>query len=102
MLPRDGTMVQKPSAVTHQGFAFAILAVIFAACAFAPTLLLFGGAALVAMLVAGYFVFQALDGNADTLTLVWVGIFPLGYYFLSIPREKPIVTLDRVAVSMMA
>jgi O-antigen ligase len=36
------------------------------------------------------------SGKVEPIILTWVLIFPLGYYFLSFPREKSIITLDRV------
>src|SRR5262249_5678508 len=102
MLPRDGTMVEKPSAVRHRGLAYAMVASILAAAAFMPGLLLLGAGMLVVLSVAGYFVFHAIDGDADVMALLWVVLFPLGYYFLKFPREQAVLTFDRVAVLIMA
>jgi O-antigen ligase len=41
---------------------------------------------------------DALRGRFDGILLWWAGVFPLGYYFLSFPREQSIVTLDRIVV----
>ncbi len=43
---------------------------------------------------------MALRGNAEIPLLAWVLLFPLGYYFLSFPRERPWVTLDRATVGI--
>ncbi len=40
-------------------------------------------------------------GKLDWLVLCWVVFFPLGYYFLSLPEEKPIFTLDRAFVALL-
>jgi O-antigen ligase len=37
-------------------------------------------------------------GRFDGILLWWAGVYPLGYYFASFPREHTIVTLDRVVV----
>jgi O-antigen ligase len=41
---------------------------------------------------------RALRGRIDELVLWWAALFPLGYYFMSFPREHSIVTLDRAVV----
>lgn len=37
-------------------------------------------------------------GRMDWIILAWITFFPLGYYFLSFPPEKPIFTLDRLLI----
>src|SRR5258708_12162682 len=59
------------------------------------------GLVVVIACTAGWFlglVGDALRGRLDGILLWWAGAFPLGYYFLSFPREHSIVTLDRVVV----
>src|SRR5260370_26821213 len=59
------------------------------------------GLVVVIACTAGWFlglVGHALRGRLDGILLWWTGAFPLGYYFLSFPREHSIVTLDRVVV----
>jgi O-antigen ligase len=41
---------------------------------------------------------EAFCGRIDGILLWWAAVFPLGYYFGSFPRERSIVTLDRVVV----
>jgi len=41
---------------------------------------------------------EAFRGRLDGILLWWAAVFPLGYYFLSFPRDRSIVTLDRVVV----
>ena len=43
-----------------------------------------------------YLFVAILNGKIEPLIGTWVLIFPLGNYFLSFPREKSIITLDRV------
>jgi hypothetical protein len=43
-----------------------------------------------------YVVAATVGGRIEPLILSWMLIFPLGYYFLSFPAEKSVVTLDRV------
>ena len=40
-------------------------------------------------------------GQVDNALVGWVMIFPLGYYFLSFPREQPLITLDRVFIGVL-
>lgn len=42
-----------------------------------------------------------LRGRGEPLILGWILIFPLGYYFLSFPKEHSLMTLDRVFVAML-
>jgi hypothetical protein len=53
-------------------------------------------AGVVGICVALYLFAATLNGKIDPTILTWVLIFPLGYYFLSFPREKSIITLDRM------
>jgi len=53
-------------------------------------------AAIAASCVAIYLLVATLSGEVEPTILIWVLIFPLGYYFLSFPRDRSIVTLDRV------
>jgi O-antigen ligase len=62
-----------------------------------PTAGLVVGIGCVAVLSLGT-VADALGGKIDGILLLWAGVFPLGYYFLSFPREQSIVTLDRVVM----
>jgi O-antigen ligase len=57
-------------------------------------LVLIGCLTLWFVVVAG----EALRGRFDGILLWWAAAFPLGYYFLSFPREHPIVALDRVVI----
>jgi hypothetical protein len=102
MTPPNATVMARPSSVRYQGLAFAIVTAILAGAAFAPTLSLLGIGSLLALAVAGYFIFQLVDGNADLIVLLWVGLSPLGYYFLTFPREGGIFTFDRTAILMLA
>lgn len=45
--------------------------------------------------------FEITRGRSDFVVMGWVLIFPLGYYFLSFPREHPIITLDRVFLGIL-
>jgi hypothetical protein len=73
MTPPNATAMARPSSVRYQGFAFAIVTAILAGAAFAPTLTLLGIGSLLSLAVAGYFIFQLVDGNADLIVLLWVG-----------------------------
>jgi hypothetical protein len=45
-----------------------------------------------------FLVDAVLCGKVELLLLVWVVVFPLGYYYLSIPRADPIVSFDRLLI----
>ena len=101
MVVEYSATMARPSSVRHPGRAFALLGALLVAVAYAPTLVFFGLGSLLALALAGYLMFQLIDGSADLMTLLWVGLFPLGYYFLTFPRQGSIITFDRVAVGMM-
>jgi hypothetical protein len=44
---------------------------------------------------------EVLRGRGDFVILGWVLIFPLGYYFLSFPKEHSIITLDRALLAVL-
>jgi len=56
------------------------------------------GISLVALLALLGLFLSLLRGRAENLILAWVLIFPLGYYFLSYPRESIVISFDRVMV----
>ncbi len=39
-------------------------------------------------------------GRIEYMLIGWVLLFPLGYYFLSLPRERSIFTLDRAVMTL--
>jgi O-antigen ligase len=46
---------------------------------------------------------QIINGKSDFLLMLWLLLYPLGYYFLSYPRgNKTIVSFDRVVVCLLA
>lgn len=80
----------------------------FAACAFACALSILKpilGLGLIGIVVGigvvVYLLATVLSGTVGPTILTWVLIFPLGYYFLSFPRERSIITLDRVLVIVL-
>src|SRR6266536_3368101 len=42
-----------------------------------------------------------LQGHGDGIVTGWLLVYPLGYYFLSYPREKSIFTLDRAFIAIL-
>jgi hypothetical protein len=58
-------------------------------------------ASLVGLVVLCYLVLSAIRGTAQMVVTGWVLLFPLSAYFLSFPREKPIITLDRFAIGLI-
>jgi O-antigen ligase len=55
----------------------------------------------VAPLFLLYLFAATLDGRVEPVVLCWALIFPLGYYFLSFPREKSIITFDRALLLVL-
>jgi O-antigen ligase len=43
-------------------------------------------------------VVNVFRGRFEGILLLWIAVFPLGYYFLSFPTEHAVVTLDRIVV----
>src|SRR5690242_8807372 len=72
--------------------------VVAAAVAVPPQVLAITVAALLGIVLLASAAFPLLRGNAGPLAIGWVLLFPLGYYFFSIPRAHPIVTLDRLTI----
>jgi hypothetical protein len=62
-----------------------------------------GIAALSVVIVGSLFwvLMTVLRGRGESLVLGWILIFPLGYYFLSYPREHSLITFDRVLVPLL-
>ncbi len=46
-------------------------------------------------------VMATLQGDGDSLILGWILIFPLGYYYLSFPRGRALISLDRVFICLL-
>jgi len=44
---------------------------------------------------------SVVHGRGETPVISWVLIFPLGYYFLSFPREHPLFTFDRLFIAVL-
>src|SRR5205823_2166604 len=58
-------------------------------------------AVVIGSCVVVYLLAATLSGKIEPAILTWVLIFPLGYYFLSFPRDKSIITLDRVLPAVL-
>ncbi len=58
-------------------------------------------AALLGVAVVLYLVASMLDGKVEVPLLFWVAVFPLGYYFVAFPRERAIITFDRIMVGVV-
>jgi len=48
-----------------------------------------------------YLVGSVVHGKTENILVAWVLLFPLGYYFLSFPRDNPSITLDRLVVGVL-
>jgi O-antigen ligase len=48
-----------------------------------------------------YLLSSVLHGKTENILVAWVLLFPLGYYFLSFPRDNPSFTFDRLVVGVL-
>lgn len=58
-------------------------------------------ATVIGCLTAIVVVASSLHGRVDGFVLAWVLLFPLGYYFLTFPRERSLFTLDRALLGLL-
>ena len=56
-----------------------------------------GIGAILGIILLLYLADAMLRGRLDALLLFWVAFFPLGYYFLSWPREHPLISSTRLS-----
>jgi len=79
----------------YEGFLVLLGAATVAGIVLKPELGLVVFVASAALWIIGL-VGEALSGRCEPLILLWLAAFPLGYSFLSLPREGSIITLERV------
>ena len=73
-----------------------------AALLFLPKLWVLAAAGVIAACMLAVFIAASvLHGRVEDLVLGWVLVFPLGYYFLTFPRERSIFTLDRAFIALL-
>lgn len=86
----------------HQNPALAVIAVIAAALvAGAWKYTLVFGIFLTALALASIVAYLIFRRNSNQIVVGWVALAPLGYYFLSYPREAPLISFDRVVVGVL-
>jgi len=96
------TLSQPPLLLTHQNSVLGTIGVATAAlllCAWQGVLV-----ALLALAVCGiaaYIMYSVAKGECDGILVAWVLLFPLGYYFLSFPRDRPVLQFDRTIVLLL-
>jgi O-antigen ligase len=56
---------------------------------------------VIVCLAAIFVAASTLHGRVDAFVLTWVVVFPLGYYFLTFPRERSLFTLDRALIGLL-
>ena len=64
------------------------------------------GAILLAIVVAvcgllAWVSLSVLHGDCDVALMGWVLLFPLGYYCLSYPRDRPVIQFDRILIVVL-
>ena len=45
--------------------------------------------------------FAMVKGEGDKILIGWVFLYPLGYYVLSYPRDRPIIQFDRTLIAVL-
>jgi len=94
-----GLFIQRPHRL-HYGMGLIMVAGVLLV--FVPKVWI--GAALGAVVAGAIVLFtvaEAIRGRGDWLVLIWVLIFPLGYYYLTFPSERSIFTLDRAVIGVL-
>lgn len=91
----DGTIARR-----EVGWAVFILALIsYIIFSGRGILMAAAGVGVVVLISVLYIIYLLLQGNADPLMILWLGIFPFGYYYLAIPSpDHAIITWDRVVL----
>jgi O-antigen ligase len=89
--------------VRHATLLLALAVLVGAAAAFVVPSTLFIAALLgvPALGIVVYILWRVFVGSPEPLLLGWVLLFPLGYFFLSYPTERAIVTFDRTVVGLL-
>ena len=60
------------------------------------------GAAVSLVLILALVVASSIArGDADSIVIGWVFLYPLGYYLLSYPRDRPIIQFDRILILVL-
>ncbi len=98
MIPQSAISLPRGALSRHQKIAFAILTAAFFLYWRQPTLAMLGLGVMLALPPLLYLVFRLADGNAEPIMLLWAGVCPLGYYFLS----SRFVTFDGLVVFALA
>jgi O-antigen ligase len=78
------------------------LAFLFLAAVVLPlkaSVVILGG--FVALPVAMLIAFRFAQGDAEPVVLLWVLVFPLGYYFLAFPKNGSIFNFDRFIIGVL-
>lgn len=91
----SGQIILRP-----QGYAAAIVLALVAAALLAggwKSLAGFTAVALATALIA-WLGYCAVKGNCDKILIGWVFLYPLGYYLLSYPRDRPVIQFDRMLI----
>ena len=94
-----------PTRIPHGGVRAAVLSGIVATeimiLCFPAIWWLVAGLFLLVMVAVFGLLVAVLRGRGEVVVLFWVLTFPLGYYFLSFPKEGALFTLDRFFVGTL-
>src|SRR6266851_6080585 len=97
----DLNSMQKVARKPHSSF-FLLLAIAWMVQRVVPGLYLeYGLIAIVSAFISIYILNSVLHGNTEDILVAWVLLFPLGYYFLSFPRESPAFSFDCMVVGAL-
>jgi hypothetical protein len=99
MISQNTVTLPKMALAGHQKVAFAILTVVFLLYWRQPTLTQFALAGLLLVLpLFLYLTFRLIDGDAVLVMLLWLGLFPLSYYF----RATRSISVELVLIPALA
>lgn len=101
MIHESAATSPQASFAGHQKTAFVVLTAIFLFYWQQPVLLQLAGMALLVLPPLLYVSFRFLDGDANPVLLLWVALFPLGYYFLRFPRNHAIILFDPTIILLL-
>lgn len=91
-----------PAMSRRQGLAALILVGMLVTVALTPvTWLAVAWLAALAIPLLVYVALALMEGDGEVLLLLWVLIFPLGYYFLSYPKGGSLFNFDRAIVGLL-
>jgi O-antigen ligase len=96
-------VLEAPSqgARSHSYVLLAIAAIVAFALLLPAKLLALAFALIVLLGIAFGLLLEVLRGRGAWIIVTWILIFPLGYYFLTFPKEHTLISLDRAFIALL-